>query len=210
MYSVRRATPSPLPPPSFRPLQIEQRELADELTPVEPREGPGGRPYSAARVLVRLHSQPLGTVDVELPAGAEELAAAIDAELGEAVRRHQRAEQHAALADPPFASVVIPTRDRPDLLARSLDAVLALDYPGFEVIVVDNMPSDSRTRELVERSDRLTYLRTDRPGSAAARNDGAALASGELVAFVDDDALVDRHWLSELAAGFQERPTRSA
>ncbi len=177
----------------FTPIQVEQRELSGGLDPIEPRDPR----YERARVLVRLKSQPVGFVDVPLPAGAEELAAAIEAQL-----RPSEPAARAGLADAPFVSVVIPTRDRPEMLARTLETVLGCDYPAdrFEVVVADNVPADDRTRELVE--GRARYVRVERPGSAAARNDGAAAARGDLVAFVDDDALVDRLWLEELATGF--------
>ena len=105
--------------------------------------------------------------------------------------------------------MVIPTRDRPEPLARCVESVLACDYPRerFEVIVADNAPADGATRELVEsehgEDERVGYLLVERPGSASARNDGAARARGEIVAFVDDDAVVDRRWLTELVAGFR-------
>jgi glycosyltransferase involved in cell wall biosynthesis len=220
MYSVPRATHSPSPPRGFTPLQVEQREVSGGVEAIEPRAGPGGEPYTAARVLVRIHSQPLGTVDVSLPAGAEALRAAIEDGLGDAIAGHRAADgdeaapaclagRRAVLADPPLASVVIPTRDRPELLSRCLRTVLACEYPAerLEVVVADNAPSDSRTRELVDGSgERVRHLLAERPGSAAARNAGARAARGVIVAFVDDDAEVDRHWLAELAAGFRAAP----
>ena len=211
MYRVRRA---------FRPLQVEECELSEGLGPIHPTTGPGGEPYTAARVLVRLDSHPLGTVDVALPAeglDAGELRRAIEARLGPQVRRDgdsaaRLGARRAVLAAPPLASVVIPTRERPELLARCLDSVLACDYPAdrVEVLVVDNAPAGAGTRELVERvrggDERVSYLLAPRPGSGSARNDGADRARGEIVAFVDDDVLVDRHWLVELVAGFRAAP----
>jgi glycosyltransferase involved in cell wall biosynthesis len=180
----------------FTPIQVEQRELSEDLEPIEPIDAR----HTVARVLLRLHSQPVGLVDVALPAGPEELD--LDRAGLEPMARARVAERDAVLGDPPFASVVIPTRDRPEMLERTLATVLDSEYQRerFEVIVADNVPTDSRTRELVE--GRARYVLAERPGSAAARNDGAAAAHGELVAFVDDDALVDRHWLAELATGF--------
>lgn len=209
MYSVRRASDPLCPPREFNPLQIEQRDLAEELAPIEPRPGPGGRPYAAARVLVRSGSQPIGLVDVSIPVAGEALRDAIERALGaEALEPRSAGGPRPAGGPEPFASVVIPTRDRPDLLARCLASVLACEYPRdrFEVIVADNAPADARTRERVERDhggdEAVSYLVTERPGSASARNDGAARARGEIVAFVDDDVVVDRRWLAELAAGF--------
>ena len=191
------------------PLQVEQRDLSEDIAPIRPRSGPGGKPYEAARVLVRRHSRPLGTVDVPLPDGGlepNELRHRLESAFR--ARLQHGADAGESLRDPPFASVVIPTRDRPQLLAPCLDAVLAVEYPEerFEVVVADNAPSDTSTRDAVERvtarDERVSYVVAPRPGSASARNDGARHARGSIVAFVDDDAVVDRHWLRELVAGF--------
>ncbi|HEX8646251.1 MAG TPA: glycosyltransferase [Thermoleophilaceae bacterium] len=200
------------PPPGFTPIQVDQVDLRRGLDPIEPRRGPGGRPYEVARVLVRAGARPLGTIDVELPADERALGAAVERAFGAAVQRAFGAapggSSPASAAALPPASVVIPTRNRPEALARSLAAVLACDYPAdrLEVIVADNVPSDARTRELVQREhggdDRVGYVLVERSGSAAARNDGAARARGEIVAFIDDDAIADRRWLAELAGGF--------
>jgi glycosyltransferase involved in cell wall biosynthesis len=205
------------------PLQVEQVEVGAPVGGIDPRAVPGGGPYPAARVLVRLHSQPIGSVDVPLPAGRDELLAAIDAALGDELRRHRAAdgdsdppaclaERRAVLADPPQVSVVIPTRDRPEQAVGCVASVLEVEYPAdrFDVLVVDNAPSDSRTRDAIERDygrhERVGYAVAERPGSGAARNAGARAAAGEIVAFVDDDARADRHWLAELLAGFRAAP----
>jgi glycosyltransferase involved in cell wall biosynthesis len=220
---VPRSTDSPPPPSGLEPLQVEQRELSADIRGIEPRAAPWGRPYAAARVLVRMHSHPLGTVDVPLPASGDALLGAIEAGLGDELQRHRAADgdsdppaclaaRRAVLADPPFASVVIPTRDRPELAAGCVAAVLDSDYPPdrFEVLVVDNAPTDSRTRDAVERAhggvERVRYLVAERAGSGAARNVGARSARGEVVAFLDDDARADPHWLAELLAGFRSAP----
>ncbi len=107
--------------------------------------------------------------------------------------------------DPPSVSVIVPTRERPERLRRCLDSILAAAYPGErrEVIVVDNAPSSDVTRALLETSfPSVRYLREDAPGSASARNHGIARAGGDIVAFTDDDVVVDRHWLAELARGY--------
>ena len=221
----------------FTPRQLEQRELAGGIAPLEPRTRAGGERYRAARVLVRLHSYPRGLVDVELPSqglDADELARAIEAELGPSVAEHMAADgrelpgapaeipdepspacqagRRAVLADAPRATVVIPTRDRPERLRACVDSVLGSSYPAerFDVVVADNAPSDSRTRDVVQGAygggGRVTYVLAARPGSASARNDGVARAGGEIVAFADDDEVVDRHWLAELVAGFRTAP----
>jgi GT2 family glycosyltransferase len=101
-------------------------------------------------------------------------------------------------------SVVVCTHNRPDDLERCLEALGALaDEP--EVIVVDSA-SRPTCRELVERhEDRipgLLYLYEPEPGLSRARNLGLAHASGEVVAFVDDDAAPRPDWSRQILAPF--------
>ena len=100
---------------------------------------------------------------------------------------------HATLA----VSVVIPTKDRPELLARCLDAVLAAGEASgrrFEVLVVD----DGSTPPVAAPSDRrVRVVRTEGHGPSRARNLGVASAAAPVVAFTDDDVLVGRRWLAE-------------
>jgi GT2 family glycosyltransferase len=114
-------------------------------------------------------------------------------------------DRQAALAAAPFISVVICTRDRLDQLAACLRRVGQQEYPRFEVLVVDNAPAGDEVRVLSAAAPGgmpVRYLREARPGLSWARNAGVAAASGEIIAFLDDDEEPDRHWLAGLAAGF--------
>jgi O-antigen biosynthesis protein len=113
------------------------------------------------------------------------------------------------LLNAPPASVVICTRDRTERLDSVLTAVLRQDYPDFEVIVVDNAPADDGVADLVGRRRAagtngvpLRHVVEWRPGLSWARNTGLHAASGQIVAYLDDDEHPDRHWLAELARGF--------
>jgi len=106
-------------------------------------------------------------------------------------------------------SVVIPTRNRPDRAAAALDslAMQALAEGVFEVIVVD----DGSEEEPHRASEggfpfRFRFHRQDYAGAAAARNRGAALATGELLVFMDDDVTLEPGSLEALRAGLRERP----
>jgi GT2 family glycosyltransferase/SAM-dependent methyltransferase len=99
-------------------------------------------------------------------------------------------------------SVVVATRNRPETLARLLESLELLPTAPAEVIVVDNGP-DERTREVVEGSGSATYVAEPRPGLSAARNAGIRRARGSIVAFTDDDAVVDARWLEALCGGFE-------
>ncbi len=81
-----------------------------------------------------------------------------------------------------------------------------------QVIVVDNAPSSSATHSLIERwnrSDEFTieYVREDTPGLAIAHNAALAVTRTELVAFTDDDVLVDTYWIERLLSGFDAVPS---
>jgi O-antigen biosynthesis protein len=101
----------------------------------------------------------------------------------------------------PFCSVVVCTRHRPAELERCLVGLRQLDYPHYEVIVVDNTPGDENVSRLAEAAGaRLVVEAT--VGLSRARNIGARKASGELVAFIDDDAFAQPTWLGAHAAAF--------
>jgi GT2 family glycosyltransferase/SAM-dependent methyltransferase len=99
-------------------------------------------------------------------------------------------------------SVVVATRGRPESLARLLESLGRLASAPAEVIVVDN-GADGGTRALVARHAFATYVAEPRAGLSIARNTGIRGAHGSIVAFTDDDAIVDPRWLDRLCAGFE-------
>lgn len=107
---------------------------------------------------------------------------------------------------PPFVSVVVATRDRSDKLVRCVQSLLDGDQSSLEVVVVDNAPADTSTRDEVAArwADdlRVRYLCEPRPGAARARNVGIQAADGEIVAFTDDDVVTDPSWLRLLTDEF--------
>ncbi|MGZ4284359.1 MAG: glycosyltransferase [Solirubrobacteraceae bacterium] len=116
-------------------------------------------------------------------------------------------------ADPslcPSVSVVVPTCSNVGPLERCLRSILRSEYDDFEVIVVENRPRSSDTaRMLVERfvgESRLRYVEEPRPSASLARNAGLASAEGEIVAFTDDDVVVDPLWLRASAAPLTGAP----
>jgi glycosyltransferase involved in cell wall biosynthesis len=212
--------------PEPRATAEERLELIDvELSGPMPDLGDVGA--ATIRVLVLAHGQPLGFVEVS-GAPSEitpvELRTTIETELAEEIAEHLRLDGLASfdsldgrstprcrldmVADGPLVTVVIPTRNRTRQLARCLDSLRDLRYPNFEVIVVDNAPSDDTTMDLVSsigRADpRIRYVREPRPGASRARNVGMREGRGEVVAFTDDDVRVDPLWLDGLVAGFRD------
>jgi glycosyltransferase involved in cell wall biosynthesis len=110
-------------------------------------------------------------------------------------------------------TVAIPTKNRPERLRETMESVLGGSRIPDEIVVSDQSP-DGATRSVVERmrqaagSCRITYIRSSRPGSSANRNDALRAASGDFVAFVDDDIRVDTHWLENLLREWEEGWTR--
>jgi GT2 family glycosyltransferase len=115
------------------------------------------------------------------------------------------------VSDPAYEiSVVVPSRNRCDLLAACLRALMAQTHPSFEIVVVDDASTDASV-ETVRREApgaRLVELDTN-AGFAAAANTGARAATGRYVAFLNSDAEPEPTWLEALAAGL-ERHTRAA
>ncbi|GLZ45620.1 putative glycosyltransferase [Actinomycetospora sp. NBRC 106375] len=104
---------------------------------------------------------------------------------------------HPDAPSPADVSVVVPVRDRPAELARLLDALRAT-APGLgEVVVVDDGSADPAATERAAFGARVVRHATSR-GPAAARNTGAAAASGALVAFLDSDVVPEPGWLAPL------------
>lgn len=190
-------------------------------------------------VLVRLHGQPIGQLTVPLRTRgltSDELADAIwravpgiaehlvedglpapgtltGSGLGVSGGSPRcLARRRAAVADAPFVTVLVATRNRTESLERCLESLAGLDYPRFEVLVVDSAPSDDRTSELLAAMNgivgpaALRYVREPRPGLAIAHNTGLAEARGEWIAITDDDVVVDRQWLSSIAESAASDP----
>jgi GT2 family glycosyltransferase len=111
-------------------------------------------------------------------------------------------------------AVVVPTRDRPELLTRLLDGLRMQGLPAdrFEVIVVDDGSSASTTQHvLAEESARgelaLRSVRNETAlGQARARNQGWRGVRAPLVAFTDDDCVPDPEWLSALLLASETAP----
>jgi glycosyltransferase involved in cell wall biosynthesis len=192
----------------------------------------GGDRYRSARLLAWLHGRPIGEIQLPLtdrPLPAGELAARVWPLIRDRVGDHctddgiarpglltagglDRPDRlpcaHRLTSGSPRITVVIATRDRTESLLRCLRSVSRLDYPAFDVVVVDSAPSSEATVEAlsgqVSWPFALRYLRAPRPGLAVAHNEALRAVTGEIVAITDDDVEVDRGWLAGLAAAFAE------
>ena len=206
-------------------IKVADLELCDPIAGLTALDG-----YQSARLLVRLGGTPLGWTTVPVIDGhcdPRTLIAAVRRDLLEPLVREL---VHRRLAEPltpdaldirnllafvpprnartmPSVTVAVCTRNRTADLARCLDAIMEMSPPATEVLVVDNAPSDDSTERLVrERYPRVRYLREPRPGLDWARNRAITEAEGEILAFTDDDVIVDRGWVGAIAALFATAP----
>lgn len=100
----------------------------------------------------------------------------------------------------PRASVVVCSCNGARTIRDTLEALKHLEYPNFEVIVVNDGSRDDTPRIAAEYPVRL--ITTENRGLSAARNTGWQEATGDIVAYIDDDAYPDPHWLQYLAYRF--------
>lgn len=97
----------------------------------------------------------------------------------------------------PLVSVVVITRNRSASLARTLRALACLDYPSYEIIVVDNASMDDTAEVAAAFSVRYLFCPLSY-GISRCRKEGVEAARGEIVAFCDDDCIPIPQWLQHL------------
>jgi GT2 family glycosyltransferase len=165
--------------------------------------------YTRALVIVRHHRRPVASFYVSVRDSHVDMAR-LHAELARAIRnktwRWKVDDYVGALSSSPTlpeCTVAICTRERPDDLTRALQAACVLRPQPAAILVVDNHPATSRTREVVDRFP-VRYVREDRPGLDAARNRALTEARTAVVAFTDDDAVPDPDWLEHLLRPFAD------
>ena len=110
-----------------------------------------------------------------------------------------------------MVSVVICTCNRSESLIRTLKSLRAMLVPDdlrWELLVIDNNSKDD-TKQAVEdfaKTSKLgiRYVFEEKQGLSRARNSGVREAKGEIIAFTDDDVIVDEYWLANMVRGFKE------
>ena len=215
------------------PARILEIEISQPLDTLSAIDEVTGTYYARAYCMIRLHTQPLGMIEVPFSNGKaspQAYAPRIWDVFADQIRQHLQRdglplpasldtsglpflelplclkEREAFLAHAPFVSVIVPTRDHPQCLADCLSALVKLQYPCYEILIVDSAPTTTATADLIRQfygdDPRVRYLVNKQPGASRARNLGIMEAKGEILAFTDDDAVVDVHWLTELVRAF--------
>lgn len=116
----------------------------------------------------------------------------------DAVRRTFESAPYFPLKSAPKVSVVVATYNGGKTLRGCLHSLKKLNYPDYEVIVVDDGSKDS-VPEIAQSIDGIRYIRQDNMGLSVARNTGLHAATGGIVAYTDDDCRADEDWLYYLA-----------
>lgn len=205
------------------PIKIVDIELSQPIPTLQ-----GLERYVALKGLVRLKGVPLGYVQAPIESGqctAQTLSRLIREQQGwnitaqllkHGLAAPERLEElpFEDLIDLPVAeyqgelprmTVAVCTRDRPTDLSLCLNALSKLDYPDLEILVVDNAPTSNATQDLVTcQYPQVRYVREPRPGLDWARNRAILEATGEIIAYTDDDVVVDPGWVKALAQVFAE------
>ncbi len=233
LVKKREADPVVACTPDLAPARIVEIELGQPLPILLALDEKTGQYYRRAMCLIRLHSHPLGLVELQLEKSgvrADEYAPQIWQSFGAEINEHLQRdslppvsgldvsglpspgipvcleERERFLTNAPFVSVIVPTHDRPERIQVCLQSLMALHYPQYEIIIVDNAPSTSATADFIQQTyrdePRVHYLREDHPGASRARNCGMMAARGEILAFTDDDVVIDSFWLIELVRAF--------
>ncbi|ARV61768.1 glycosyl transferase family 2 [Nostocales cyanobacterium HT-58-2] len=100
-------------------------------------------------------------------------------------------------------SVIVCTRNRPEQLARCLRSLQNLSQRPEQILVVDNAPADDATRQVVAQMPGIQYVLEPHPGLSVARNTGIRHSIGDIIAFTDDDTIVNPDWSIRLQQGFE-------
>jgi exo-beta-1,3-glucanase (GH17 family)/cellulose synthase/poly-beta-1,6-N-acetylglucosamine synthase-like glycosyltransferase len=133
------------------------------------------------------------------------------------IKDHQRKAKHQTVTDDelPLVSIHLPIHNEPaNMVIETLNALSRLDYPRYEVIVIDNNTDDTNTWKPVEQHCRILgnhfhfYHQNPLPGFKAGALNFAlkqTASAAEIVAVIDSDYIVESNWLRELAPEFSNQ-----
>jgi len=105
--------------------------------------------------------------------------------------------------NPPRISVIVCTCNGAQTLPACLKSLCALNYPDYEVLVIDDGSGD-RTAEIAQSFEQVRYHHQAHAGLSVARNLGMQTASGTLLAYTDDDCMAHADWLLHLSHAFAD------
>jgi len=203
-----------------RPIKVADLEISE---PIPDFSGLGS--YAFLQLIVRWRGQPIDAVTMPVKGDCCAASEIVEVILDQCATKLIHHLIHLALENPvsktawkiedmlklqqpplsssPTLSVAVCTRDRPEHLAICLNALRKLSRAPLEILVIDNAPKTQATRELIETSfPEVTYILEPTPGLDWARNRAIASAKGDIVAYTDDDVVVDEGWADAIVRMF--------
>ncbi|MEC4892423.1 MAG: glycosyltransferase family 2 protein [Oscillatoria sp. PMC 1051.18] len=207
------------------PIKVVDIELNRPLETIVGLEG-----YKAIKGLVRLHNVPIGYVNLPITndiCPAETISKIILQEHSWTIIQHLLQNSLAKKnhlnslrledlfdikpaeneEESPLVTVAVCSRDRAEDLDLCLSAITKLNYPNLDILIVDNAPSNDATKNLVkDKYPQYRYVCEPRPGLDWARNRAIVEAKGAIIAYTDDDVIVDSDWVKNLVRVFLENP----
>ncbi|MBU0504191.1 MAG: glycosyltransferase [Candidatus Omnitrophota bacterium] len=103
-------------------------------------------------------------------------------------------------------AVIVPVKGIPYYFVKCMASLLALDYPDYELIVVDDGLEPGILSALSKFSEKVRILKSESRGPSFARNLAASNTDAGLIAFTDSDCVLERSWLKELVKGLEQFP----
>lgn len=206
-------TDAPSPPfyDAIAPVAVREVDLSGTQASVILGSSRTGESYRSLAIFVRDGREVIGWVTLPSPPTGVLSGDRLRADIA----RRISCESNASDASPVprrdldarhTISVVVPTCADVVALVRCVRTIEERAAAPYEVIVVENRPEGSRVRAAVEkafgRDGNISYVEEHTPGLSHARNAGLRAACGELVAFVDDDIVVDHYWMESICEAF--------
>ena len=125
--------------------------------------------------------------------------------LREKLGQDNAALPHRPLPSYPFVSIIVCSYNGAKTLADCLESLGKIDYPNYEIILVDDGSTDNTRRDRRRSFPNVRYIHQTNHGLSHARNTGAAAAKGEIFAYTDSDCMADPDWLYYLIGTLLER-----
>jgi GT2 family glycosyltransferase len=192
------------------PVAVRLIDIGQEAAELRLPASSSGKPYHNLLALVRRDGCPLGWTALPVSSDGTVSLNSLVVATNSADAGPTAANSTPTLAADALLSVVVATCANAESVVRCVEAIQSGSTGPCEVIVVENRPVGSTVERSLEerfsRDTRIRYVEERRPGLACARNAGLRLAGGELVAFTDDDVVVDPAWAPAIRAAFTAAP----
>ncbi len=191
-------------------IRDEVQQLAfvvDGVRKVQADSASGARDVQSLASMMKVMAAALDGIEARLKAIEKQQAVEPEAGVRPADALGLRAQLGAAFAqvgEHSSVSVIVNTYNRAKTLGATLEGLRQLRHPNVEVIVVNGPSTDDTDRVLSLAGPDVTVLSCPQANLAMSRNIGLAAARGDVVAFIDDDAVPEPDWLDRLTAPFSD------